>query len=76
MSYINKKVFGLPKPLRKGGNTRIKHALPAYIHKIKMNGSRYFKVHLKRQGKSKIKYFKTLGEAEMFVELLRLHPYL
>jgi hypothetical protein len=76
MSYINKRVFGLPKPLRTGDNTRVKHKLPAYVHKVKINGIKYFKVHLKRQDKSKIKYFKTLRQAEIFVELLRLNPYL
>lgn len=76
MDYINGKVFGLPKPLHEGRNTRCKHKLPPYVHKITIGEYTRFKVHLKRQGVSKIKYFKTLGEAVMFVDLLRLNPYL
>lgn len=78
MNYIEGKVYGLPKPKRKGYNTRYKHTRKEYIHKVTINGSTYFKVHLARNSgtQSKIKYFKTEKEAELFVEMLRLNKYL
>lgn len=77
MNYINEKIYGLPKlkQIRSSIPIKRKRDLPPYIHKIKNNGKKNFKVHLKRQGKSKIKYFKTLDEAITFVELLKLNPY-
>jgi hypothetical protein len=75
--YINEKIYGLPKPEREGYNTRHKHFnKPAYIHKVTTNGCGYFKVHIKRGGVSKIKYFKTQKEAELFVIFLRENKYL
>ncbi|MFZ4411459.1 MAG: hypothetical protein ACOYOV_00150 [Bacteroidales bacterium] len=77
-NYIEGKVFGLPKPLRKGWNTSptAKKEGSEYVHKVTIRGFKYFKVHLGRQGKSKIKYFKKLKDAKMFVELLRQNKYL
>jgi len=77
MNYINEKIYGLPKPKKIRASEPIKRklSLPPYIHKVEVNGFKYFKVHLKRQGKSKIKYFKTLTESVMFIELLKLNTY-
>ena len=74
--YINKKVYGLPKPLKIGVRNRYKKTYSAYVHKVTISNYIYFKVHLKRSDKSKIKYFKTMKEANIFVELLTLNPYL
>jgi hypothetical protein len=76
LNYINTRVFGLPKLKRLGSNNRVKYNLPAYIHKVTIKGNKYFKVHLKRQDKSKIKYFKSRLDAEIFVDMLRLNNYL
>ena len=80
MSYINNKIFGLPKPLRKGHNTSStsKRTGKAYVHKVFIGGvkSPYYKCHIKRQNKSKIKYFKTMKEAKLFVLMLRENKYL
>lgn len=76
ISYINRKVFGLPKPKREGFRTRYLRRQPAYVHKVCIKGCDYYKVHLKRSGLSKIKYFKTKLEALLFVDLLTLNPYL
>lgn len=75
MNYLDK-VVGLPKPSRRGYNTRVKHNYKPYIHRVKISGLTYYKVHIKRQNKSKIKYFKFKYEAEMFLKLLQLNPYL
>jgi hypothetical protein len=77
--YLPRKVFGLPKATRQGHNTsptRPKYHL--YVVTIKRNGysHKYYKVHLKRQNKSKIKYFTTKIEAQLFLESLKLNPYL
>jgi hypothetical protein len=75
--YIKSKVYGLPKPLRRGWKTSsTKTEETKYIYLVKIKGFRYYKVHLKRQGLSKIKYFKTMNQALVFVEFLRLNPYL
>ena len=72
MNYINEKIMGLPKPLRKGHRTGYKCKRHyEYVHKVCIKGYDYFKVHVKRQGKSKIKYFKTLEEAKFFVDVIR-----
>lgn len=80
LDYINKKVYGLPKPKRKGNNTGSKRRRKEYVHEVTIGGNRYFKVHLARTGKSgkisKIKYFKTFDEACAFVELLKINPYI
>ncbi len=77
MNYLNKKLWGLPKPkkVRSAKPIKRKEKLPPYIHKVTIAGFIYFKVHIKRQDKSKIKYFKTLDQASMFIDLLRLNPY-
>lgn len=74
--YINEKVFGLPSPSKPGFRNRYKKKYSPYVHKVSINNYIYFKVHLKRGDKSKIKYFKTMREANIFVELLNLNPYL
>jgi hypothetical protein len=76
--YINTKIYGLPVPTKTGHNTspnKLRKDLE-YIHKVHIRGSDYYKVHLKRQGISKIKYFSKLKEAKLFVEFLRLNKYL
>lgn len=78
--YIDSKIFGLPKPLRKGGNTspNKKRIGKEYIHTVFAGDGtyKYYKVHIKRQNKSKIKYFKKLKDAKIFVEMLRQNNYL
>ena len=77
MEYINDKIYGVPKPLKKGARTSLKKKKGSeYIHKVMINGSTYWKVHVKRQGTSKIKYFKERKSAVMFVEMLRINKYL
>lgn len=76
MSYINKKIFGLPKPTKKITTHKRKTSLPEYVHHVVIKNTPYFKVHIKRSDVSKIKYFKTLTAATMFVDSLRLNPYL
>lgn len=78
MNYIATKVFGLPKPKRKGHNTGSPHRRKEYVHKVTIGEYTYFKVHVARNSgtQSKIKYFKTFQEACSFVELLKLNPYL
>ena len=75
-NYIDKKIYGLPKPSKKGHNTRFKHKMNPYIHKVKINGYIYFKVHLERKKNSKIKYFKNKFQAEIFTDFLLLNLYL
>lgn len=74
--YINERIWGVPKPNKKGGDTRVKHNLPPYVHKVDIDGYIKYKVHVKRGDVSKIKYFNTLQEACMFAEMLKLNPYL
>lgn len=75
--YINDKIFGVPKGLKKGGNTRYKHkSVYPYVHKVMINTNVYFKVQIHRQNTSKIKYFKTLHEAKLFVDMLKVNKYL
>lgn len=77
MSYINEKVYGLPKPLAKGHNTSpSKKERAAYVHKVTIRNRVYYKVHLKRQNISKIKYFKKKETAEIFVSMLKENKYL
>lgn len=76
--YINDKIFGTLKPLRNGHNTSSssKRVGMEYIHKVTISEYKYYKVHVKRQGKSKIKYFKQLKTAKLFVLMLRENKYL
>lgn len=76
-TYINSKIFGVPKPLKKGARTgyKKKRHYP-YVHSVSMRGYQLWKVHIKRQNVSKIKYFKTLKEAKLFVDMLRENKYL
>ena len=75
--YVDGKIFGLPKPLKAGGNTRFKNKNHyPHVHNVIIGGNNYWKVHIKRQNKSKIKYFKTIKEAKLFVEMLRNNKYL
>lgn len=77
MNYINEKIYGVPKPLKKGARTsKAKKKGTEYIHKVTINGSTYYKVHVKRQGMSKIKYFKNRKSAKLFVDMLRINKYL
>jgi hypothetical protein len=78
MNYINKKIFGLPKPKHGVKSHKRKNSLPPYVHHVVIGNNPYFKVHIARNSgaQSKIKYFKTLKVAEIFVELLKLNPYL
>jgi hypothetical protein len=77
-SYIEGKIYGLPKPSRKGHNTSpTKRRIGAeYIHKVQIGDYKYFKVHMSRGGISKIKYFKKRKQAKLFVEFLRENRYL
>jgi hypothetical protein len=75
--YINKKVFGLPKPLRDGKCTSpLKPEGTEYIYPVMINNQLRFKVQLHRGGKSKIKYFKDFKTAVLFRDMLRLNRYL
>jgi hypothetical protein len=78
MDYLANKVYGLPKPSRKGHNTGSPHRRKEYVHKVTIGNYTYFKVQLARNSgaQSKIKYFKTFQEACSFVDLLKLNPYL
>lgn len=78
MNYIDEKVHGLPKPLRKGHNTSptSKRKDKEYIHKVTIGNITYYKFHMERQGKSKIKYFKKLKNAKLFAEMVRANKYL
>lgn len=75
-NYIDKKIYGLPTMSRKGHNTRFKHKMSPYIHKVNINGYIYYKVHLERNKISKIKYFKNKRQAEIFTDLLSINSYL
>jgi hypothetical protein len=77
MNYINEKIYGLPKPLHNGVNTSAtkKRIGKEYVFKVCITGIEYYKVHIKRQNKSKIKYFKKLKDAKIFVEFLRKNKY-
>ena len=77
-NYIDSKIYGVPAPLKKGHNTspNKKRIGMEYIHKVNIDGKQRIKVHIKRQGKSKIKYFKKLKDAKMFVAFLRENKYL
>jgi len=75
--YIEGMIYGLPKPLSKGHNTSpTKKGGKEYVHKVNIQGRQYFKVHIKRQDTSKIKYFKLKKDAEMFVDMLKENRYL
>lgn len=76
MNYINDKIFGLPKPLQKGHVTSPTGKPKGYVHKVSIHGNTYYKVHIKRQGVSKIKYFKQLKIAKIFVLMLQENKYL
>lgn len=73
--YLPQKVYGVPKATKQGHNTS--SIKPRYhLYRVKITGYTYYKVHLKRQDKSKIKYFKTKIEAQVFIDSLMLNPYL
>lgn len=74
--YLPRKVYGLPKAKREGFVTSPTGKTKTHLYRVKIGDNTYFKVHLKRQNKSKIKYFKTRLEAQLFVDSLRLQPYL
>lgn len=77
MKYINKKVYGIPALKKLGHKTSFKKGdMTKYVYKVEINGYTYYKVHLKLQDISKIKYFKKLKTAQIFVEMLRINPYL
>lgn len=75
--YINDKIYGLPKLLKKGCNTSPnKNRIDSeYVHKVEINKYFYYKVHIKRQDVSKIKYFTKLKQAKLFVAMLRSNKY-
>ena len=77
-NYIDEKIHGLPKPLRKGHNTSptSRRKNKEYVHKVTIGNHKYYKCHVKRQGVSKIKYFKKLKDAKFFVAFLRENRYL
>lgn len=77
-NYINDKIYGIPKPLRAGHNTSPDklRVNKEYVHRVSIKGNTYYKCHIKRQGISKIKYFKTFKDAKFFVEMLRENKYL
>jgi hypothetical protein len=72
------KIYGLPKANRITGPYKRKSSLPQHVHHVVINNLAYYKVHLARNSgaQSKIKYFKTLKAAIIFVDLLKLNPYL
>lgn len=72
-NYIYETIYGVPKPLRKGHNTspNSRRVGKEYVHRVLINGSKYYKVHVKRQGVSKIKYFKKMRQAKLFVSIMR-----
>lgn len=75
--YITDKIYGLPKPLSKGHNTSpTKDGGKEYLHKVSIKGYAYFKVHIKRQNVSKIKYFKKRKDAVVFIDMLKENRYL
>jgi len=76
--YLPRKVFGLPKATKPGHKTSSKAKYHMYVVTIKKDGYsyKYYKVHVKRQNKSKIKYFTTKIEAQLFLDSLRINPYL
>lgn len=76
-TYINAKIFGLPKPLRDGVNTSPtkKRVDMEYIHKCNMHNIIYYRVLIKRQDKYKTKYFKSLKEAKLFRDMLKENRY-
>lgn len=78
MSYIKEKIYGLPRPLKVWCNTspNKERKDKEYLHKVFIRGFTYYKVHIKRQNVSKIKYFKTMKTAKMFVLFLRENKYL
>ena len=77
-SYIDEKIYGLPKPLRKGHNSSPNKGRKGreYIHNVIVGSNKYYKVHVKRQNVSKIRYFKKLKEAKLFLQFLRENKYL
>ena len=77
LNYIDGKIFGVPKPLRNGFNTRFKNKNHyPHVYFVNIRGYERWKVQIKRQNKSKIKYFKTLKEAKLFVDMLRNNKYI
>lgn len=72
------KIYGLPKATKLITAHKRKSSLPMHIHHVVISNIPYFKVHIARNSgaQSKIKYFKTLKAAEMFLDLLKLNPYL
>lgn len=77
--YINEKVYGLPKPLKKGHNSspNSDRIDKEYIHRWEdSRGYVLYRVMLKRQGVYKTKYFKTFKEAKLFRDMLRINKYL
>lgn len=76
--YIKEHIYGLPAPKRQGWNTSAsrKRVGKEYIFKVYIGPYKYYKVHVGRGGKSKIKYFKKLKLAKMFVANLRVNRYL
>jgi hypothetical protein len=78
MKYINEKIYGLPRPLKIGHNTSTNKERKdkEYIHKVEIRGYTYYKVHIKRQDTSRIKYFKTMKDSKLFVLMLRENKYL
>jgi predicted transcriptional regulator with HTH domain len=75
--YIDTKIFGLPKPLRKGSNTSktSKRIGKEYVHKWTDGKSVLWRCLIKRQNKYGAKYFKTMKEAKTFVLMLRENRY-
>ena len=43
-----------------------------HVYTVDINNIRYYKVHLHRNGKSTIKYFKQKKQAFLFLELIRI----
>lgn len=79
--YILAKIYGLPKA-RKVIHKRYKNTKPGreYIHKVNISNIDYYKVQVARNHDSKyiskIKYFRKLKEAKLFVDMLRENRYL
>lgn len=78
MNYLPKKVYCLPNGSRDGRRTSRRRKYHIYKVSISQPGYNYtyYKVHLKRQDKSKIKYFKSRLEAQLFLDSLQINRYL
>ena len=78
MEYIEKKLYGLPKPQRKSWNTSKTRKTPCFhVYPFETKtGHKYFRVQFHRGGKHITKYFKTQKAAMIFRDSLLENPYI